>query len=124
GDLGPVTASGTTADFRRKQTSNWKTIGGPAAKAQTSDADAAAADAIIASAAAENAAADKADDEAPVVEGSVDIDSDDGIEKMGDGTHAGLQSGASVSAQMEKQRRREREAWEREERSKNGVKEE
>ncbi|PQE06104.1 pre-mRNA-splicing factor cwc26 protein [Rutstroemia sp. NJR-2017a BBW] len=83
--------------------SAWKTVGVPALQPRDEDA---AADRIIQQAAAENSAALHADEE-PVFE-------DDGVVKMGDGTHAGLQSAAAVSAQMEKRRREEAAQWERE----------
>jgi len=52
---GPVTVSGTSAEFRRAKKSNWKTLGEPSSqKPGANDADSAAADAILASAAAES----------------------------------------------------------------------
>lgn len=88
---GPVTVSGTSAEFRRAKKSNWKTLGDPSNK--KSDAESAAADAILASAAAEARAAQDRDDEMPLVDES-------SVVKMSDGTHAGLQSAAAVTAQL------------------------
>lgn len=103
GEDGPVTVSGTSSEFRRAKKNNWKTVGEGAASKE----DSAAADAILASAAAEQDAARTADDEMPVVE-------DDGsVVKMSDGTHAGLQSAAAVSAQLKRRQREEREEFER-----------
>lgn len=97
----PVTVSGSSAEFRKAKKNNWKSVG----KDETKD-DSAAADAILASAAAENDAAKQRDDEMPVVE-------EDGAVKMSDGTHAGLQSAAAVSAQLKKRQREERDDFER-----------
>jgi pre-mRNA-splicing factor CWC26 len=72
---------------------------------QPKDADADAADAIISQAAEENR--ERGEDDAPVVE-------DDGVVKMGDGTHAGLQSAADVARQFETRKREEAAAWARE----------
>ncbi|KAF6805643.1 hypothetical protein CSOJ01_09368 [Colletotrichum sojae] len=106
-DGGPALVAGTSAEFRRAKKSNWKTVatvGSSAAAApkQKEDDDATAADAILAAAAAENAAAANADDEMPVVEGG-----DAGVVKMSDGTHAGLQSAAAVSAQLRRRQQAE-----------------
>ncbi|KAM3068198.1 Pre-mRNA-splicing factor cwc26 [Clarireedia jacksonii] len=100
----PIVSSSSTAEFRKAKKSAWKTVGVPALQPQNEED--AAADRIIQQAAAENSAAQHADEE-PVFE-------DDGVVKMGDGTHAGLQSAAAVSAQMEKRRREEAAQWERE----------
>jgi pre-mRNA-splicing factor CWC26 len=102
-----ATVAGTSSEFRRAKTSGWKTIGTPA----PSDVDQAAADAIIASAAAENEAARRADDEAPVVEGEDGPEGGrdaPGVQMMSDGTHAGLQSGAAVAAQLKMRQKAER----------------
>lgn len=99
----PLTLGTGSAEFRKAKKSSWKTVGVPAPKDSEQDA----ADRIINEAAAENAAAMQVD-EAPVVEEDV------GVVKMGDGTHAGLQTAADVTRQMEKRKREEREAWERE----------
>lgn len=107
-DDGPLTISSSSAEFRKSKKSTWKTIGAPAPTNSTLDDSSAAADAIIALAAAENDAAAHLDEE-PAIE------DDDGIVKMGDGTHAGLQTAAAVSAQMEKAARAERRRWEAEE---------
>ncbi|KAM0323518.1 hypothetical protein ACHAQA_008799 [Verticillium albo-atrum] len=90
---GPATVTGSSAEFRRTKKSNWKSLSG--APAQPADADAAAADAILASAAAETLAAQRDDDSMPTIDESA-------IAKMSDGTHAGLQSAATVSAQLRK----------------------
>lgn len=107
-DDGPLIASTKSAEFRKAKKSAWKTVGSAAPSSADLDRDAAAADAIIASAAAENAAAINRD-EAPVIE------EDDGIVRMGDGTHAGLQSAAAVAAQMEQREREELARWKAEE---------
>ncbi|KAL5086328.1 hypothetical protein Trisim1_009201 [Trichoderma cf. simile WF8] len=103
---GPLTVSNITAEFRKLKKSNWKTVG-EGGSAPNQDDSAAAADAIIASAAAENDAAREADDELPVVE------ADGSVVKMSDGTHAGLQSAASVSAQLRRRHQEERDEFER-----------
>lgn len=103
---GPALVAGTTAEFRRTKKSNWKTVaagGSASAMKQKDDDDATAADAILAAAAAENAAAANADDEMPVIEGGNDA----GVVKMSDGTHAGLQSAAAVSAQLRRRQQAE-----------------
>lgn len=103
---GPVVVDGTSAEFRKARNSSWKNLGGTTKK-QPSAKEADFADAIIASAAAEQEASRQADDEAPAIEG------DTGVVKMGDGTHAGLQSAATVTAQLERRQREEREEFER-----------
>ncbi|KAG7105231.1 Pre-mRNA-splicing factor CWC26 like protein [Verticillium longisporum] len=91
---GPATVDGSSAEFRRTKKSNWKSItGAPTSQPANADADAAAADAILASAAAETLAAQHDDDALPTFD-------DAGVAKMSDGTHAGLQSAATVSAQL------------------------
>lgn len=105
---GPMMVSGTSSEFRKAKKSAWKTVGGNAAANPPKD-DSAAADAILASAAAEAEAARAADDEMPIVEG----DGAGGVAKMSDGTHAGLQSAAAVSAQLKRRQREEREDFER-----------
>ncbi|KAK3318396.1 Pre-mRNA-splicing factor of RES complex-domain-containing protein [Apodospora peruviana] len=106
GDIPVVTVAGTSAEFRRAKKSGWKTIGAPIptdTKDARDNAAAAAADAIIASAAAETAAARAADDDAPVVDGDGDVP------MMADGTHAGLQSAAALTAQLKRRQKAERE---------------
>ncbi|KAF5018850.1 hypothetical protein F66182_9142 [Fusarium sp. NRRL 66182] len=104
----PVTVSGRSAEFRKSKKSNWKSVGGDTT---AKDDSAAAADAILASAAAEQDAARDEDEDMPIVE-------DDGTAvKMSDGTHAGLQSAATVSAQLKRRQREEREEFERHRRS-------
>ncbi|PHH77909.1 hypothetical protein CDD80_7591 [Ophiocordyceps camponoti-rufipedis] len=95
---GPTTVSGSTADFRKVKKSGWKRAVGTESKG-----DEAVADAVIAAAAAENQAAREADDEAPVVDNAV---------MMSDGTHAGLQTAAAVSAQLKRRRRQEEKEFE------------
>ncbi|KAH8156566.1 hypothetical protein CIB48_g11681 [Xylaria polymorpha] len=98
--------AGTSAEFRKAKKSGWKVLGsGGLAKPTPTptpkqDDTARAADAILASAAAESAAAaaDDAED-APVM--------------MSDGTYAGLQTGATVSAQLARRRAAERAEYER-----------
>lgn len=104
-DDAPVTVSGKSADFQKATKNNWKTVGNP--KNDAPKDDVAAANAIIASAAAENDAAMGADDEMPVVE------EDSAVAKMSDGTHAGLQSAAAVSAQLKRRQQEELADFER-----------
>lgn len=122
----PMNIAGSTAEFRKAKKSGWKALGGPSttttttastpqnassashtptpARGQNVDDEAAKqADAILASAAAERsaAAADAGEDEdedAVVVSAPV---------LMSDGTYAGLQSAATVSAQLAARRRAE-----------------
>ncbi|SPO03194.1 related to Pre-mRNA-splicing factor CWC26 [Cephalotrichum gorgonifer] len=103
---GPAVVAGTSAEFRKAKKSSWKTLGA-AAKEPSSREDADVANAIIASAAAEQEASRQADDEGPTVENS------SAVVMMGDGTHAGLQSAAAVTAQLEKRKREERKEFER-----------
>lgn len=101
---GPVTVSGTSSEFRKAKKSAWKTVEG-AAKAKTAADESDVADAILSAAAAEAEAARQADDEMPVV--------DESAIKMSDGTHAGLQSAAAVSAQLRRRQQDERDDFER-----------
>ncbi|RYP63389.1 hypothetical protein DL769_006964 [Monosporascus sp. CRB-8-3] len=114
-----ASVAGTSAEFRKAKKSGWKVVGGASASDDPSatttpqqqntqnqareDADASAreADAILATAAADASAAGGAegDDDAPVM--------------MSDGTHAGLQSAAAVSAQLERRRKAERAEFEK-----------
>ncbi len=103
----PLTISSGSAEFRRAKKNAWKTVGVPAL--QPKDAESEEADRIVAEAAKENSAA-MHEDEGPVIEDG----GDDGVVKMGDGTHAGLQSAKAVAAQFEKRKREEAAAWERE----------
>ncbi|EGX95776.1 cell cycle control protein (Cwf26) [Cordyceps militaris CM01] len=107
-DDGPVTVTGASAEFRRAKKNNWKPLGGGDATKDTDDT--AAADAILASAAAESAAARAEDEEMPLV---ADDDDHHSTVKMSDGTHAGLQSAATVSAQLRRRQREERAEFER-----------
>ncbi|TVY65207.1 Pre-mRNA-splicing factor CWC26 [Fusarium oxysporum f. sp. cubense] len=102
----PVTVSGRSAEFRKTRKSNWKSVGGDATSKDDSAA-AAAADAILASAAAEQNAARDEDEDMPIIE------DDESAVKMSDGTHAGLQSAATVSAQLKRRQKEEREEFER-----------
>lgn len=108
-DASPMTVSGTTAEFRKAKRSNWKRVGGApdAAAAAAANDDKAAADAILAAAVAETEAARAGEDEGPVVEDVA------GAVKMSDGTHAGLQTAASVSAQLKRRQREEQNEFER-----------
>lgn len=101
----PTMVGGTSAEFRKAKKSNWKSV---SAGANGKD-DSAAADAILASAAKEKTDAMDLDEDVPVV--------DDNAVKMSDGTHAGLQSAATVSAQLKKRQREEREEFERHKKS-------
>ncbi|PHH92393.1 hypothetical protein CDD83_7574 [Cordyceps sp. RAO-2017] len=103
----PTTVSGTTSEFRKAKKSNWKRLGAGADDAAAAKDDQATADAVLAAAAAENEAAGGGADEAPLVE---DLD---GVVKMSDGTHAGLQTAAAVSAQLKRRQRQERDEFER-----------
>ncbi|KAI0023028.1 Pre-mRNA-splicing factor of RES complex-domain-containing protein [Xylariomycetidae sp. FL0641] len=114
-----ATVAGTSAEFRKAKKSGWKTLGGggggssavpssssgappPTTTTTTTNTDdAAAAAAVLASATADKDAAGGGDDDdaAPVL--------------MSDGTYAGLQSGAAVSAQLAARRRAERAEFER-----------
>ncbi|OBT50799.1 hypothetical protein VE04_09245, partial [Pseudogymnoascus sp. 24MN13] len=91
--------SGSTAEFRKAKQSAWKSVREPTA----GGGDDAQADAIVAQAARENEEAGRGDEDPSIV-------------KMGDGTHAGLQSGAAVADQVARATRRERARWEKEER--------
>ncbi|RDW77196.1 putative pre-mRNA-splicing factor cwc26 [Coleophoma cylindrospora] len=104
----PLTVNSGSAEFRKAKKNAWKTVGVPALQ-PTSNGDDEAAEKIIRDAAAENAAALHADEE-PVVE-------DDGVVKMGDGTHAGLQSASAVAEQFARRKREEAAAWEAEEKA-------
>lgn len=114
GDNAPVTV-GQVKDVRKTTKANWKSLGGgnnsggPTSK-EDKDA-AAAADAILASAAAESAAARAAEDDAPTMV------EDTPAARMADGTHAGLQSAAAVTAQIERRQQEERDQFEAERRA-------
>ncbi|KAK4043351.1 putative pre-mRNA splicing protein [Parachaetomium inaequale] len=101
-DDAPLTIAGTTTDFRRTKKSGWKPLGGgapPSTKDDAASSAAAAADAIIASAAAESAAAAAA-------EAAEDLQPDD-TPQMSNGTLAGLQSAASLTAQLRRRQQLE-----------------
>ncbi|KAL0265339.1 Pre-mRNA-splicing factor cwc26 [Diplodia seriata] len=94
-----------SAEFRKKASSGWKTVGAAA----PSSADQAAADAIIASAAAENAAHGAATgDDGPMIIDNNDDDDGDDAPAMDSGAKAGLQTAAQVAAALEKRQRAER----------------
>ncbi|CZR64106.1 probable pre-mRNA-splicing factor cwc26 [Phialocephala subalpina] len=101
----PITVSSGSAEFRKAKKNAWKTVGVPALQPRDEEQD--AADRIICEAAAENSAAMNEDEE-PVFEDG------EGVVKMGDGTHAGLQSARDVAKQFEKRKKEEAVAWERE----------
>jgi pre-mRNA-splicing factor CWC26 len=101
----PTTIASGSAEFRKAKKNAWKTVGVPALQPKDDEAD--EADRIISEAAAENSAAMHAD-EGPVVE------DDEGVVKMGDGAHAGLQSASAVAKQVEKRKREEAAQWEKE----------
>jgi pre-mRNA-splicing factor CWC26 len=107
-DGSPLTITSGSAEFRKSKKSTWKVVGTPAPKASDLE-DFATADAIIASAAAENAAAAHLDEDPTFAD-----DDDAGIVKMSDGTHAGLQTAAAVSAQMARRKAAELAEWEAE----------
>ncbi|KAI0188332.1 Pre-mRNA-splicing factor of RES complex-domain-containing protein [Xylaria flabelliformis] len=102
-----TTVAGTSAEFRKAKKSGWKVLGGGSSSSlkttQTpaQDDTAREADAILASAAAESAAA------------AGDADGDNAPVMMSDGTYAGLQTGATVSAQLARRRAAERAEYER-----------
>ena len=99
---GPLVANLPSAEFKKAKKSAWKTVGVAAPKdAEQVAKDDALADGIVAQAAAENAQHEA--DDAPTVE------------KMADGTLAGLQSAADLSRQMAENKRKERARWAEEE---------
>lgn len=108
----PVTV-GQVKEIRKTTKANWKTVGGGAPKKDAND-ESAAADAILASAAAEHAAARAAEDDDPTV---VEEASAAAAARMADGSHAGLQSAAAVTAQLARRQREEREQFEAERRA-------
>jgi pre-mRNA-splicing factor CWC26 len=101
---------GRSAEFKKKKQSTWKVVGSTAPSesdlSRRGDADSAAADAIIAATARET-------------HDALHEDEDPAVVKMADGTHAGLQSGAEVAAQMERAAARERARWEKESKTHN-----
>jgi pre-mRNA-splicing factor CWC26 len=107
GEDGPTTVTGVSAEFRKAKKTNWKSLSGGAPSVVSKDDSSAAADAILASAAAEQQAAKDGDDEMPVIEDS------ENVAKMSDGTHAGLQSAATVSAQLRRRKQEELAEFER-----------
>ncbi|KKY34210.1 putative pre-mrna-splicing factor cwc26 [Diaporthe ampelina] len=114
GDDALVTV-GQVKEVRKTTKANWKTLGGGGSSGPTSKEDkeaAAAADAILASTAAETAAARAAEDDAPTM-----VDDQTSAARMADGTHAGLQSAAAVTAQIERRQQEERDQFEAERRA-------
>lgn len=109
---GPVTV-GQVKDARKTTKANWKTLGGSGPTSKEDKESAAAADAILASAAAETAAARAAEDDAPTMV----QDQSTPAARMADGTHAGLQSAATVTAQIERRKQEERDQFEAERRA-------
>lgn len=101
----PQTVPGGTTEFRKSRKNNWKRL--ETNDAVDADDNAATANKILASAVAEKKSMLAGNDELPV------IASTQGIVKMSDGTHAGLQTAAAVSTQLERRHREERENFER-----------
>ncbi|EPE09851.1 pre-mrna-splicing factor cwc26 [Ophiostoma piceae UAMH 11346] len=111
-----ATVAGTSSEFRKAKKSNWTSLGGSgnAESSNQNKLDTSEADAIISAAAAEAKAEQDAEDNAPVIDAAGKTPA----ALMSDGTHAGLQSAASVTAQLERRRREEREQYERERKEK------
>lgn len=107
----PITV-GTVKDVRKLTKVNWKSVGGGGPSAND---ESAAADAILASAAAENEAARAAEDDDPTI--VQEEQQNKGAARMTDGSYAGLQSAAAVTAQLEQRQREEREQFEAEKRA-------
>ncbi|KAH8601597.1 Pre-mRNA-splicing factor of RES complex-domain-containing protein [Bisporella sp. PMI_857] len=112
-DSTPVTVNAGSAEFRKAKKSAWKTVGVPVLQPKDDSAEA-EADRIIREAGEEGR--ERADDETPVIE-------DEDVVKMGDGTHAGLQSAEDVKRQFEKRKREEALAWQKENRKTKGEEE-
>ncbi|KAL1869871.1 Pre-mRNA-splicing factor cwc26 [Diaporthe australafricana] len=110
-DDAPVTV-GQVKDVRKTTKANWKTLGGGGQTSKEDKDAAAAADAILASAAAETDAARAAEDDAPTM-----VEGDAAAARMADGAHAGLQSAAAVTAQIERRQQEERDQFEAERRA-------
>lgn len=94
--LAGATVAGTSAEFRKAKKSAWKSLSGTTTAPPPTDST--EADAIVASAAQEatsNNNTNENDEDSPAV-------------MMSDGTYAGLQSAASVTAQLEKRKAKER----------------
>lgn len=99
---GPLVANLHSAEFKKAKKSAWKTVGVAAPKDnEQMRKDDALAEGIVAQAAWENGERERED--GPVVE------------KMADGTLAGLQSAGDLSRQMAEIKKQERERWDREE---------
>lgn len=110
----PVTVGGVK-EVRKTTKANWKSVGGGSTSAND---ESAAADAILASAAAEHEAARAAEDDDPtVVQQQQQQQQNKGGARMTDGSYAGLQSAAAVTAQLEQRQREEREQFEAEKRA-------
>ncbi|OAA46283.1 Bud13 [Metarhizium rileyi] len=97
----PLTVFGATSDFRKATRSSWKTLG-----TTEMDIETAAADLVLASTAAGNESRQTVDDE------SLTTQNVDSLVMMSDGTHAGLQTAASVSRQLQRRQREERKEFE------------
>ncbi|KAJ4421809.1 Pre-mRNA-splicing factor cwc26 [Gnomoniopsis sp. IMI 355080] len=108
----PVTV-GTVKDVRKTTKANWKSVGGGTS---ANNDESAAADAILASAAAENEAARAAEDDDPTIVQQQQQQKQAAV-RMTDGSYAGLQSAAAVTAQLEQRQREEREQFEAEKRA-------
>lgn len=111
-DNTPITV-GTVKDLRKTTKANWKPLdGGPPAPTPTND-ESAAADAILAQASAENEAArQNEDDDNPTV-----VVASTPAARMTDGSYAGLQSAAAVTAQLARRAADERAQFEAEKRA-------
>lgn len=116
----PVTV-GAIKEARKTTKANWKSIGG---SSTAPNDESAAADAILASAAAENDAAAReaaGDDDPTIVQPEQPGGGGGGAAaRMTDGSYAGLQSAAAVTAQLERRQREEREQFEAEKRAGRG----
>lgn len=110
----PVTVGGVK-EVRKTTKANWKSVGDGSTSAND---ESAAADAILASAAAEHEAARAAEDDDPtIVQQQQQQQQTKGAARMTDGSYAGLQSAAAVTAQLEQRQREEREQFEAEKRA-------
>lgn len=104
---GPLQVSTNSAEFRKSKKTGWKVVGTPALQPNNPDDQVAAvADRILAE-------ADKEREQAQAEE-----EGDAMVVKMGDGTHAGLQSAQDVKKQFEQRKREEQQAWAEEETAK------
>ncbi|RKF82799.1 Pre-mRNA-splicing factor cwc26 [Golovinomyces cichoracearum] len=104
----PLAVGSGPIELKAAKKNTWKKIGESASQLKGSDAD--EAEKIIAQAAAENSAAQQQGEQEPVFL--------EGIVKMENGTHAGLQSASDIAKQFEKRRQEEKKAWKEENSSK------